>query len=57
MSIYKYYIFIVNMGFPCGSAGKESTYNAGDLGSILALGRFPREGSATHSTILAWRIA
>ena len=22
------------MGFPCGSAGKESTCNAGDLGSI-----------------------
>ena len=27
------------MGFPCGSAGKESAYNAGDLGSILGLGR------------------
>ena len=27
-------------GFPCASAGKESTYNAGDLGSILGLGRF-----------------
>ena len=29
------------MGFPCGSAGKESTCNAGDLGSIPGLGRFP----------------
>ena len=38
MSVYKYYIFIVNMGFPCGSAGKESSYNEGDLGSILGLG-------------------
>ena len=27
--------------FPCGSAGKESACNAGDLGSILGLGRFP----------------
>ena len=27
--------------FPCGSAGKESTCNAGDLGSIPGLGRFP----------------
>ena len=27
-----------------GSAGKESTYNAGDLGSIPGLGRFPGEG-------------
>ena len=31
-------------GFPCGSAGKESTCNAGDLGSILGLRRFPGEG-------------
>ena len=26
------------MGFPCGSAGKESTCNAGNLGSIPGLG-------------------
>ena len=32
------------LGFPCGSAGKESTSNAGDLGSIPGLGRSPREG-------------
>ena len=31
------------MGFPCGSAGKESTCNAGDLGLIPGLGRFPGE--------------
>ena len=30
--------------FPCGSAGEESTFNAGDLGSILGLGRSPGEG-------------
>ena len=34
----------VFLGFPCGSAGKESICNAGDLGSILGLGRSPREG-------------
>ena len=28
----------------CGSAGKESTCNAGDLGSIPGLGRSPGEG-------------
>ena len=28
-------------GFPCGSAGKESACNAGDLGLIPGLGRFP----------------
>ena len=32
------------MGFPCGSAGKESACNAGDLGSIPGLGRAPGEG-------------
>ena len=32
------------MGFPCGSAGKESTCNAADLGSIPGLGRSPGEG-------------
>ena len=31
------------MGFPWGLAGKESACNAGDLGSIPALGRSPGE--------------
>ena len=31
-------------GFPCGSAGKESAFNAGDLGSVPGLGRSPGEG-------------
>ena len=31
-------------GFRGSSAGKESTYNAGDPGSIPRLGRFPGEG-------------
>ena len=80
------------MGFPCSSAGKESTCNAGDPGSIPGLGRSTGEeigyplqyswaslmaqmvknlpimwetwvgkiplekGTATHSSILAWRI-
>ena len=34
----------VFLGFPCGSAGKESTFNLGDLGSIPGLERFPVEG-------------
>ena len=33
------------MGFPGGSADKESTCNAGDLGSIPGLGRSPGEGN------------
>ena len=33
-------------GFPGGSAGKESTFNAGDLGfNIPGLGRSPGEGN------------
>ena len=34
----------VFLGFPCGSTGKESACNAGDLSSIPGLGRSPREG-------------
>ena len=34
----------VLLGFPGGSADKESTYNAGDLDSISALGRSPGGG-------------
>ena len=34
----------VFLGFTCGSAGKESACNAGDLGSIPGLGRCPGEG-------------
>ena len=33
------------MGFPCGSAGKESACNVRDLGSIPGLGRSPGEGN------------
>ena len=33
------------MGFPCGSADKESACNAGDLGLISELGRSPGEGN------------
>ena len=31
-------------GFPCGTDGKESAHNAGDLGSIPGSGRSPGEG-------------
>ena len=34
----------VFLGFPHGSASKESAYNAGDMGSIPGLGRSPGEG-------------
>ena len=46
MSLSLYLSFIINhcKGFPCGSAGKESACNVGDLGSIPGLGRSPGEG-------------
>ena len=34
------------MVFPCGSVGKESVCNVGDLGSIPGLGRSPGEGNS-----------
>ena len=36
----------VFLGFPYGSAGKESACNAGDLGLNPGLGRSPEEGKA-----------
>ena len=43
------------LSFAGGSDGKESTCNAGDLGSIPELGNPLEEDMATHSSILAWR--
>ena len=34
------------LGFPCGSASKETMCNAGDLGSISGLGISPGEGKS-----------
>ena len=45
-------------GFPCGSAGKVSACNAGDLGSIPGLGRSPGEGKGSSipeaPTLVFW---
>ena len=41
----------VFLGFPCGSAGEESTRNEGDLGSIPAWGRCPGGG---HGNLLQY---
>ena len=46
----------VFLGFPGDSAGKESSCNVGDLGLIPVLEDPPEKGTATHSSILAWRI-
>ena len=44
---------ILHLGFPGGSVGKESTCNAGDLGSILGCEDPLEKGKATHSSTLA----
>ena len=47
------YIWLsMGLGFPCGSAGKESACNVEELGSIPGLGRSPEEGKE-YSSILA----
>ena len=45
-------VSILFKGFPGGSAGRESACNAGDLGWEDPL----EKGTATHFSILAWRI-
>ena len=50
-------LFASFLGFPCGSAGKESTHNVGDLGSIPGWEDPMEKGKPTHCSILAWRIS
>ena len=45
----------VFLGFPYGSAGKESACNVGELGLIPGWEDPLEEGRGTHSIILAWR--
>ena len=44
-------------GFLGGSDGKGSACNAGVLGSILGLGRFPGEGNGYPLQHSSWRIS
>ena len=46
----------VAVGFPGISVGKNAPVSAGDMGSVLWLGRPLEKGMATHSSILAWKI-
>ena len=43
-------------GFPGGSDGKESACNVEDLGSIPGQKDPLEKGTATHCSILAWRL-
>ena len=44
-------------GFPGGSVVKNPSANAGDMGLIPGLGRYPGEGNGNPSSILDWEIA
>ena len=44
----------VFLGFPCGSAGKESPRNVGDLGLIPGLERSLGEGTQFFWTLVFW---
>ena len=46
MNIHTIYLYIIILyrDFPCGSTGRESTCNVGDLSSVPGLGRSLVEG-------------
>ena len=44
-NIYSHVLFGFLFGFPGGSDGKESAYNAGDLALIPGSGKYPGEGN------------
>ena len=44
------------MHLPWQLSGKESAYNAGDMGLIPGSGRSPKEEIETHSSILTWEL-
>ena len=51
--------FKLMYSFPGSSAGKESTFNAGKTGDCVfspCVGKILKEGRATHSSVLAWKI-
>ena len=53
--IHMYVYTCLYICFPGGgSVVKKLPTNAGDMGLIPGLGRSPREGNGTHSSILAW---
>ena len=49
--IWSHYMY----SFPGGSAGEESTCNAGDPGLMPGLRRSPGEGNSYHSSTMVWK--
>ena len=46
---------MIQSGFPGGSTTQNLPINAGDMGSIPGLGKFPEKEMAIHFSILAWK--
>ena len=51
------YNYILIIGLPCSSNGKESAFNTGELGLTLGQEDPLKKRMAIHSSILAWRIS
>ena len=49
-------VLALDLGLPCGSAGKESTCNVGDRVRSLGWEDPLEKETATYSSILAWKI-
>ena len=48
--------FVLALGFPGGSMGKESACNAGDVGSVPGSGRSPGGGNGNPRQYSCWEI-
>ena len=53
---FKFKSLHIDRGFPHSSVGKSSACNAGGLGRFLGQGDPLEKDTATHPSILAWRI-
>ena len=56
MSSSSIYLVYISWGLPKWLSGKESTCNAGDMGSILGREDLLEKEMATYCSILAWKV-
>ena len=56
MSSSSIYLVYISWGLPKWLSGKESTCNAGDMGSILGQEDLLEKEMATYCSILAWKV-
>ena len=56
LRISNFFTLYLLLGFPSGSDGKESAYNAGDPDSTPGLGRSPGEGNGNPLLEIPWTV-